>query len=284
LTSKHSSNLCVYSTSEADSLKALAFAKAHQLPVFSGKPVKLSAELPEDVRHYPYVLYYCRGRAEILQTVKGAPGAVSASFIGGKTAHRLKFGGGKGQMIAKAVGLNKGVTPSVLDATAGLGRDAFVLASLGCEVSLLERSPVIAELLRSALLECESDDSLDASERYELAAILARMSLLEVDASTWLKQQSDKVADVIHLDPMYPHREKSSLVKKEMRLFQDLVGEDSDDESLLAAALEKARYRVVVKRPRKGEQIKGPKPSLQLQGKSCRYDIYTLKRIDSVAS
>jgi len=176
-------------------------------------------------------------------------------------------------MIARAVGLNKGVLPSVVDVTAGLGRDAFVLASLGCEVTLLERSPVIGELLFYALKEAEHS---------EMADIIARMTYIQADATNWLKQQASAVADVVYLDPMYPHREKSSLVKKEMRLFQALVGEDLDDARLLEAALEKARYRVVVKRPRKGDAIKGQKPSLQLMGKSCRYDIYTLKRLEDL--
>ena len=64
---------------------------------------------------------------------------ISVDFVSGANAHRHKFGGGKGQAIAKAAGLNKGATPSVLDATAGMGKDAFVLASLGCNVTLVER-------------------------------------------------------------------------------------------------------------------------------------------------
>jgi 16S rRNA (guanine1516-N2)-methyltransferase len=105
------------------------------------------------------------------------------------------------------------------------------------------------------------------------------MQLISANSTEWLNGQSDAVSDVIYLDPMYPHREKSSLVKKEMRLFQALVGEDLDDAELLNAALQKARYRVVVKRPRKGFAIEGVTPSYQLMGKSCRYDIYSIKSI-----
>jgi 16S rRNA (guanine1516-N2)-methyltransferase len=218
----------------------------------------------------PYILYYQRDGVSILQTEKGAPGPVTASFIGGKTEHRRQFGGGKGQLIAKAVGLNLGVVPEVLDASAGLGRDAFVLASLGCKLTLLERSPVIAELLFCALEEARGT---------EIDEIVSRMQLISANSTEWLNGQSDAVSDVIYLDPMYPHREKSSLVKKEMRLFQALVGEDLDDAELLNAALQKARYRVVVKRPRKGFAIEGVTPSYQLMGKSCRYDIYSIKSI-----
>lgn len=229
--------------------------------------VKQSKSLP------PYVLYYQKEDVFILQTESGAPGSVSASFLGGKTEHRRQFGGGKGQLIAKAVGLNLGVVPQVLDASAGLGRDAFVLASLGCRLTLLERSPIIAELLSCALEQARGT---------EIDEIVSRMDLITTDASEWLGAQENTVADVIYLDPMYPHREKSSLVKKEMRLFQTLVGEDLDDAVLLSNALAKARYRVVVKRPRKGLSIEGDLPSYQLKGKSCRYDIYSIKSLNGL--
>ena len=111
---------------------------------------KTSATKNKDLKTLPpYILYYQSEGVSIIQTEKGAPGPVSASFLGGKTEHRRQFGGGKGQLIAKAVGLNQGVLPEVLDASAGLGRDAFVLASLGCQLTMIERSPVIAELLSS---------------------------------------------------------------------------------------------------------------------------------------
>jgi hypothetical protein len=54
-------------------------------------------------------------------------------------AHRRKFGGGRGEAVAKAVGIKGDYLPDVVDATAGLGRDAFVLASVGCRVRMLER-------------------------------------------------------------------------------------------------------------------------------------------------
>lgn len=252
--------LSVLSTSAERKTHAESFAALHNLSLLDSKD--LSA-VPTD-----YVLRYEQNSISLLQTKKGAPGSVSASFLGGKSEHRRKFGGGKGQLIARAVGLKAGITPQVLDATAGLGRDAFVLASLGCQVTMIERSPVIAELLSEALKEAEYS---------ELSQIIERMNLLQVDAIEWLGAQPNKVADVIYLDPMYPYSDKSALVKKEMRAFHDLVGESLDDAALLAAALDKASYRVVVKRPRKGVKIEGVEPSLQMMGKSSRYDIYTLK-------
>ena len=198
---------------------------------------------------------------------------VVVDFVGGKVGHRRKFGGGKGQDIAKAVGLNKGVTPSVLDATGGMGRDAFVLATLGCQVTIIERSPVVAALLMDGLRR--------ASEVPDVAMIVSQMSLIQGNAVEWMRAQSQQNSpepfDVVYLDPMFPHREKSALVKKEMRLFQDLLGDDPDADLLLTPALDTARYRVVVKRPRPAPDLDGREPTYRLSGKSCRYDIYALR-------
>ncbi|UZE97138.1 class I SAM-dependent methyltransferase [Alkalimarinus alittae] len=229
---------------------------------------------PSKERRFPFLMIYDSTGPSLVETGKGAPGPVNADFVSGKVDHRRKFGGGKGQMIAKAVGLKSGITPQVLDATAGLGRDAFVLASLGCQMTLLERSPVVAELLSAGLER--------ARLSYDVAPIASLMTLINADSIEWLTAQTEPVADVIYLDPMFPDRDKSSLVKKEMRLFKPLVGGDLDAAELLKAALEKARYRVVVKRPRKAPEIEGIKPTLKLEGKSSRYDVYTLKSLDGL--
>ena len=205
-------------------------------------------------------------------TAAGAPGAVRVDFVEGALAHRRQFGGGTGQMVAKAVGLRGALRPSVLDATAGLGRDAFVLAALGCEVTLIERQPVIAALLADGLQRARQAGG-------EVAEIVARMRLLPGDAIELMASWSGPVPQVIHLDPMFPHRDKSALVKKEMRLFRPLAGDDLDAPALLAAALQLASHRVAVKRPRKAPAIDGPPPSAQLNGQSSRYDIYGKKKL-----
>ena len=212
--------------------------------------------------------------AEGLQFVElgpQAPGAVRVDFVEGAVAHRRLFGGGTGQMIAKAVGVQPGVRPQVLDATAGLGRDAFVLASLGCAMTLIERQPLIAALLEDGLAR--------ARQSVEVAPIAAQMRLLQGNAIELLSAWTDEAPQVIYLDPMFPHRDKSALVKKEMRLFRPLVGDDLDAPALLAAALALASHRVVVKRPRKAPCIEGAKPSYVLEGKSSRYDIYAKKAL-----
>lgn len=201
-----------------------------------------------------------------------APGAVRVDFVEGALAHRRQFGGGTGQMVARAVGLKGSLRPSVLDATAGLGRDAFVLAALGCPVTLLERQPVIAALLEDGLERARHAGG-------EVAEIVGRMQLISADAISAMAAWATAVPEVIHLDPMFPHRDKSALVKKEMRLFRPLAGDDADAPALLAAALGLASHRVVVKRARKAPAIEGRAPTAQITGQSSRYDIYGLRRL-----
>lgn len=201
------------------------------------------------------------------EAVYGAP--LKVDFVSGRAAHRRRFGGGRGQLVAKACGLGKVRAPHVVDATAGLGRDAFVLASLGAEVLLLERIPAIFALLEDGLARARRDP--------ETAPIAERMRLVQGDAAAELDAILRATAfppEVIHLDPMFPHRDKSALVKKEMRIFRDLAGDDDDAPLLLQRALAIATHRVAVKRPRKAPPLDGPAPQHVIEGKTSRYDLY----------
>lgn len=208
-------------------------------------------------------------------TGKKRAGATRVDFLSGAVAHRRQFGGGKGQQIAKACGIKGNVLPSIIDATAGLGRDAFVLATLGCEVQMLERNPVVFLLLKDGLERAQQSDDPD------ILSIVGRLRLVDqpVQAAQWLRE-TDQRADVIYCDPMFPHTEKSAQVKKEMLAFRSVVGADNDSAELLAAALALDPKRVVVKRPRKAPVIDGPTPSYNLEGKSGRFDIYALRKLD----
>lgn len=222
-------------------------------------------------------------------TGRGAPSPIRVDFLSGAAAHRRQFGGGKGQLIAKAVGIKQRFRPHILDLTAGLGQDAFVLATLGCQMTLVERVDVVFQLLQDGLLRarCEADREVGG----ELQAILGKMTLLNQNALDYLKQfdaseNQGAVADVIYLDPMFPEREKTAKVKKSMAAFHSIVGDDNDAGELLAMALNKAKYRVVIKRPRKAlslaqqyPDLSLPQASLVLEGKSSRYDIYPIAKM-----
>ncbi len=192
-------------------------------------------------------------------------------FLSGKYQHRRRFGGGKGQQIAKAVGLNKYQPPSVLDTTAGLGRDAFVLATLGCRVSMLERSLPVYLLLQDALTRAQQTTD------EEVQSIIQNMTLRQVDSVHYLASlKPAQYPDVIYIDPMFPPRDKAAKVKKEMAFFHALLGSDNRDndvEQLIRQALSKATKRIVVKRPRLAAPLH-PNPAFQITGKTTRYDMY----------
>ncbi|MDG2033829.1 MAG: class I SAM-dependent methyltransferase [Rhodospirillales bacterium] len=186
-------------------------------------------------------------------------------FTGGAVAHRFRFGGGRGQALPKAVGMKGGKTPKVVDATAGLGRDAFLLASLGAEVTLIERSPDMHRLLADGLARARKFGG-------DVAEVISRMTLLYGDARDLLPTLSP---EVVLVDPMHPTRKKSALVKHEMRLIRELVGTDEDSAELMTVALAAAGNRVVLKWPLRADPMKGiGSASHQIRGKSTRYEVF----------
>lgn len=196
-------------------------------------------------------------------------GAVRIDLAEGSLGWRVADNRARHEMVVKACGLLKASTPlRIFDATAGLLRDACVLAAAGAHVQVAERSPVIAELIEDGLQRAQG--------RPELAELLARLQFSPGDSLQQLEvlAGAEQRPDVVYLDPMFPHRDKAALVKKEMRVFRAVVGEDMDADALLAPARAAAKKRVVVKRPRLAPWLAGVKPGLVLEGKSGRFDIY----------
>jgi 16S rRNA (guanine1516-N2)-methyltransferase len=205
---------------------------------------------------------------------------ISIDFLQGSLAHRQQFGGGRGQAIAKAVGLKSGSTPTVLDATAGMAGDAYVLATLGCPITLIERSPVIFALIENAIERASLNDSFLPISNQGFKAI-------NCDAREYISKRLDTndntnrpaAPDVIYIDPMYPERKKSALVKKDMQILQRLHGDDEGAEELLEIALQYAKKRVVVKRPVHAPPLSNRKTSTDVKSKKTRYDIYAINKM-----
>lgn len=195
-------------------------------------------------------------------------GPVRVELADGALGWRLDPARVRHELIVKACGVRAAEPPSVFDATAGLLRDAAVLAMAGCQVRVAERSAVIALLVEDGLRR--------AALHPELAELLSRLTFAPGDAVVQLQAMAAEGPrpDVVVLDPMFPHRDKSALVKKEMQVFQSVVGEDADADALLRPALQAARKRVVVKRPRLAPSLGGMKPDFVVEGKSGRFDVY----------
>lgn len=180
---------------------------------------------------------------------------------------RLKAGRLNRELLVRAArikGAQVGESPlRAVDATAGLGEDALLLAAAGFEVMLFERDPVIAALLADSLRR--------AREHPQLADAASRMHLVGAD-SVEAMPAIDPAPDVVYLDPMFPERRKSAAVKKKFQLIHYLEHPCDDQEALMRAALAAHPRKVVVKRPVKGPHLAGIKPSYSLAGKSVRYD------------
>ncbi len=219
-----------------------------------------------DTEEVPFLLVLTPERLELRRTGAGAPGPLHADFTNGAMRRRLRTVG-KRSPLGRALGFARKPPEQAVDATAGLGQDGFVIAALGCRITLVERQLPFFLLLEDALRRAALDPSL--------APIVQRITLVHADARRWLTDlPREELPDVIHLDPMYPARKKSALSGKAMQLAQQLAGRDEDAGELLQAALACTYHRVVVKRPTRATPIAGRQPDFAFTGKKTRYDIY----------
>lgn len=180
--------------------------------------------------------------------------------------HRVTNGRLQHEMLVKAASSEKEGRKAI-DATAGMGEDAFLLAAQGYEVTLYEQNPVVAALLKDAIRR--------AKKNQILKDIAGRMKVVEADSVECMSKLLDPV-DVIYLDPMFPARQKSSLINKKLQLIQKLEPPCSEETDLFNAALKVCPSRIIVKRPLKSECLAGREPSYTLKGKAIRYDCYVL--------
>jgi 16S rRNA (guanine1516-N2)-methyltransferase len=244
--------------------EAEAAALAAQLRVPRLRPDTDPVSLPPG-----QLLLILDGDDAVLQpTGPGSTGPVTLAFSDPALVQRRRAG--HNELIGRAVGWSAARPPTVLDGTAGYGRDAFVLADLGCRVELCEREPVMAALLDRAIARAL------ASEDPWLSAVASRMLLREHDLRQVASAALEGV-DVIYLDPMFCHPRKTA-PGKGMQVLQLLTdaraGEQHDAAELLAWALQQPVRRVVVKRPRKAPPLSGRRPSHDLRGRSVRFDVY----------
>lgn len=196
-------------------------------------------------------------------------------FLSGKQAFRRQQGGGKQEAVVRALGIAHGHRPRIVDATAGLGRDAVMLAQTGSPVYLLERQCPVHAILSDALYRAQQAAQQTPSADLnwlQHTHLLPLGSLL--DASTYSLIKTGIQAEAIYLDPMFPERKKSAAVKKDMQMLQAFIGGDDDADLLFERAMELASHRVVVKRPVQAPFLAGISPSSQIITKAHRFDLY----------
>jgi 16S rRNA (guanine1516-N2)-methyltransferase len=216
----------------------------------------------DDVPLEAIALCLTEERIELRDPAEPKQGGVSVELTSGAAARR-RGAAALREPLARAIGLRHG-RPTVIDATVGLGRDAFLLAALGCRVVALERSPIVYALLADGLARAHHDSAAaDVIDR--------RLTLMHADA---IRRLPFIRAEVVYLDPMFPpRRRESAFVKKEMRMLRSAVGVDLDTDRLFRAAQIAATRRVVVKRPRHAPARWGS-PTSVIEGRAMRFDIY----------
>jgi 16S rRNA (guanine1516-N2)-methyltransferase len=241
---------------DAGSEKVKEFARQYDLEII---------ESISDLSDEQAVFEFKNNKLFLNMFLDGDSSSIHFDLDEGSVSYRAKKVSKSNELIARAIGCKSNYRPRVLDATAGMGRDSFIMAKLGCYILMQERCLPIYLLLKNAL-----NRLIDNQPELKNSLYLQKTNSIE----SFEKLDS---FDVIYLDPMFPSRKKSALVKKEMRLFKKLAGEDQDADSLLSRALDANVKRVVVKRPKGAPELKCLKPSHQISSKNFRFDVYLIK-------
>lgn len=168
--------------------------------------------------------------------------------------------------LAKAIKPHHATSPRVLDLTAGFGTDAIRLASWGYQVCMIEQNHTIFALLN------------DAVNRFQQpGARPFHIELYNLNGLDYLSNLTEKNRpDVIYLDPMFDGKLSKALPPKSAQILRMIVDEANQGPELLALALTKAKYRVVVKRPKHAAPLANLQPTHHHAGKSHRFDVHLI--------
>lgn len=245
---------------------ALFLADTSQAHKAQALAAQLQLPIVVDDHAYSIILAVTKQRLE-LRFPQDNLKPIFIDFLANTLRKRLGKSHRQSELIARAVGMKGSQKPTILDATAGFGIDASILAYLGCSVQMVERSPIMCVLLEDGLQRAGSS-----------LPWLERLTLTCQNSQAYLQQAIDNQCffDVVYLDPMFPERQKSALVRKEMQVLQQLVGFDEDADDLLPLARKVAKKRVVVKRPRLAPVLAQQLPTIVYKAKVCRFDVYLM--------
>lgn len=251
------------SKSQSTQISAKILANSLKIPLNTTLPVDVFSNL---------ILTDKRLELHIQHEISQKPSILFTDFLEGKAGYRFVNNLTTKQPLAKAVGIKPGFRPDIIDATAGLGQDSFVLACLGCKIVMVERSPIIHALLADGMKRASQSEAI-------FPIVSENITTICMDSSRYLEIHSNR-PHTIYMDPMYPHNPKAALNKKDMRIVRDIVGDDDDSEKLLEVALHCAHNRVVVKRPKRAEAISIPThPSHTIVMKNSRFDVYMIHHL-----
>ena len=212
---------------------------------------------------------------ETLKWVDLEAGNLEIDFLSAKLKWRYERINRAQEPLLRALDWHSETPQTLFDLTAGLGRDSLMLLHAGFTVTMFERDPVLQVLLSEAVKRFQAEKPVDASRLTFIAedagAYLTRLIAENVNGDL---NSEASVPDLIYMDPMYPEREKSALVKKELRIIRNRVGADHDSEILLEKALQTGAKRVVVKRPSHAPFVGDKSPHHSVESPNTRFDVY----------
>lgn len=253
----------------SDTVTALICADTRHEARARGLAERLGIPLRNSPPDRGMILIQTADRLELHPNDRSTMGAFWVDFAAGRLSHRSQRSTIRGEGIARAVGMRGNSARTVIDATAGLGRDAFVLATLGARVTMIEASPWVHALLEDGLARARRCASTQAAA--------TRMSLVLGDAIPFLAATTpDARPDVVYMDPMFAERGRRGQVKKDLQILRRLLPAEPDPAPMLRTALAIATERVVVKRPSRAPTVFGPPRSHSIDGNTTRFDVYMI--------
>jgi 16S rRNA (guanine1516-N2)-methyltransferase len=160
------------------------------------------------------------------------------------------------ELVIKAVLGKKKQATSIMDCTAGFGKDAYLMSLTGSQITAYESNPLMCALLKDGLNRAHID-SIRVHKKDALAHI----------------KKTD--CEVIYIDPMYPASKKSAKNNKQMTFLQSFIGHQTQmAEDLFEQAKLSNAKKIIIKRPVKAAFVNDSKPTSQIIGKAARFDIY----------
>ena len=280
----------VVAETESDAFAAGALAEQLQLPVGDivndASPIHCTpvapAEAIVDASAAANEFWHLLVSADQRTLIRPDGARMNIDFTQGKSAAR-QAQPSKDQSLVRALGLHKLTLAQreklhVVDATAGLGQDGWIIACQGCKTTLLEQSPIIAAMLQHAIHQAALIPALfNIANQIDVKNIRSQDFFANYDANFNANSDEPTSPDIIYLDPMFPHKKKQAKVKKGMQFLQALLP-DNDNKDLLKHALATATSRVVVKRPSGADVIEGTEnwsgQQTCVKTDATRFDIY----------
>ena len=206
------------------------FSKFQALATCLNVPVRHADEQPDEA----FFLTWRDGELKLLDRELRKKGGLSVD-IAPRNGEQRSFPAPKEGALAQAIGRK---TKTVLDATTGWGQDSLCLFRMGYELTCIERSPIMAQLLADGFARLAQEAWV---QKLQLAP-----PILHTGNAIELLPHLPTPPDCIYLDPMFePKRKKSALSKKSMAILQQLIGEDLDKQQLFEAAISATGKRVV---------------------------------------